>query len=37
MRRVPSHQNEAKASRYMSPYQRTARGPTENTTGSKFG
>src|SRR5258705_12926758 len=37
MRRVPSHQTEAKASRYMTPYQRTASGPIENTIGSKFG
>src|SRR5260221_3468908 len=37
MRRVPSHQTEAKASRYITPYQRTASGPIENTIGSKFG
>src|SRR5690606_18098964 len=37
IRLVPSHQAAAKPSRYMRPYQRTARGPIENATGSKFG
>src|SRR6185436_10402946 len=37
MRRTPSHQAAAKPARYMRPYQRTASGPMENATGSKFG
>src|SRR5262245_15381382 len=37
MRSVASHQPRAKPARYMRPYQRTASGPMEKATGSKFG
>jgi hypothetical protein len=37
MRLRPSHQHEPKASRYISPYQRTASGPMENAIGFMSG
>src|SRR5258706_1854 len=37
MRRMPSHQAAAKPTRYIKPYQRTARGPIWNAIGSISG